>query len=319
MCCPSRALKSMSLSNKPRAKEGPLAALPPVTAAAVSVAVLMYPVDIVRALVMAQPAGTKASVGHLVGNFYKNHGVSGFIKQGLGPEMFRATFSRAIKFWLQPITHQKVFGKKQSEGSAITKGLAGSIATIPEVLAISPFENAKLAAQLDKEKRFKGSTDVLRHLYNTRGPQGLYIGYFGMQIRQAIWTGGFFLSLDVFRGWSEGVFGKKTVMADTMAGFGAGVFGTILNTWTDVVRTQIQKQALADTFDPKVARPSFGPAYLLSGPASVASTAAGIYAKGGLSGLYAGFLVKSVYLGGSGALLSVLVPRFKTMWGLHED
>ena len=300
-------------------KGGPFDALPPVTAAAVSVAVLMYPVDIVRALVMAQSGASRAGVGELVGGFYKTHGVAGFVKQGLGPEMIRATFSRAIKFWLQPITHLSVFGKKQSDGNAITKGLAGSIATIPEVLAISPFENAKLAAQLDKEKRFKGSADVLAHLYRTRGIQGLYIGYFGMQIRQALWTGGFFLSLDVFRNYSESVFGKKTVLADTMAGFGAGVFGTALNTWTDVVRTQIQKQAIADTFDTKIQRPSFGMGYIISGPVSVANTASNIYTARGLSGLYAGFLVKSFYLGGSGALLSVLVPRFKAAWGVQQD
>ena len=296
-----------------------LATLPPVTAAAVTVAVAMYPVDIVRALVMANAGGKPQSAGQLVTGFYQTHGIQGFLKQGLGPEMIRATFSRAIKFWLHPITHGVVFGKKQSEGSAVTKGLAGAIATIPEVLAISPFENAKLAAQLDREKRFKGSADVLGHLYRTRGPQGLYIGYFGMQIRQAIWTGGFFMSLDVFKGWSENIFGKKTVMADTVAGFGAGVFGTILNTWTDVVRTAIQKEALADTFDPKITRPSFGPAYLLSGPTSVVSTASKIFAARGIAGLYSGFLVKSVYLGGSGALLSVLVPRFKALWGVRDD
>ena len=296
-----------------------MASLPPVTAAAVTVAVTMYPVDIVRALVMAQASGKQTGVGELVGQFYKTHGLGGFLKQGLGPEMVRATFSRAIKFWLQPISHVRLFGKKQSEGTPLSKGLAGAVATIPEILAISPFENAKLAQQLDKEKKFKSSGQVLNHLYKTRGPQGLYIGYFGMQIRQSIWTGGFFASLDVFKGYSEQIFGKKTVMADTMAGFGAGVFGTALNTWTDVVRTSIQKEALAHTFDPNVARPKFNFEYLLSGPGSVVQTASGIFQARGIAGLYSGFLVKSIYLGGSGALLSVLVPRFKTLWGLSAS
>jgi solute carrier family 25 2-oxodicarboxylate transporter 21 len=293
-----------------------IATLPPVTAAAVTVAVTMYPLDIVRALVMAQASGERAGVGQLVSGFYKTHGVTGFLKQGLGPEMIRATFSRAIKFWLQPITHVRVFGKKQSEGTPFTKGLSGAAATIPEILAISPFENAKLAQQLDKEKRFKSSGQVLGHLYKTRGIPGLYTGYFGMQLRQAIWTGGFFASLDVFKSYSEDIFGKKTVMADTLAGFGAGVFGTALNTWTDVVRTSIQKEALAQTFDSSIPRAKFNLAFLLSGPGSVAQTASEIFQARGIAGLYSGFLVKSCYLGGSGALLSVLVPRFKLLWGL---
>ena len=293
--------------------------LPPVTAAAMTVAFTMYPVDIVRALVMSQASGQRAGLGELVGNFYKTHGAAGFIKQGLGAEMMRATVSRVIKFWLQPVTHKAIFGKKQSEGTAISKGLAGAAATIPEVLAISPFENVKLAQQLDKEKRFKGTADVFSHLYRTRGLPGMYMGYFGMQIRQMLWTGGYFFSLDVFKKPSEQIFGKGSLAADTFAGFGAGVFGTVLNCWTDVVRTGIQKQAVADTFNTAIARPVFGPAYMMSGVTSVASTAASIYANRGIPGLYAGFAVKSVYLGGSGALLAILMPRFKTWWGVGSD
>lgn len=95
--------------------------------------------------------------------------------------MARATFSRIIKFWMQPICHRTLFGREQSQGSALTKGLAGACGTIPEILTISPFENAKLAKQLDSENRFKGGTkDVMAHLYKTRGLGGFYIGYFGM-------------------------------------------------------------------------------------------------------------------------------------------
>lgn len=293
--------------------------LPPVTAAAMTVAFTMYPVDIVRALVMSQASGQRAGVSELVSNFYKAHGAAGFIKQGLGAEMARATVARVIKFWLQPVAHKAIYGKKQSEGSAITKGLAGAAATLPEVLAISPFENVKLAMQLDKEKRFKGTSDVFSHLFRTRGLPGLYMGYFGMQIRQMLWTGGFFFSLDVLKKPSEDLFGKKSVAADTVAGFGAGVFGTIINCWTDVVRTGIQKQAIGETFNPAIPRPVFGPAYMLSGVTAMAGTAASIFAKRGLGGLYAGFFIKSIYLGGSGALLAILMPRFKTWWGVGSD
>ena len=69
----------------------------------------MYPVDIVRALVMAQASGQKASVGTLVRNFYQAHGAIGFLKQGLGAEMARAIFSRVLKFWIQPISHKFFF------------------------------------------------------------------------------------------------------------------------------------------------------------------------------------------------------------------
>ena len=88
-------------------------------------------------------------------------------------------------------------------------GTAGVLATIPEVMAISPFENIKLAEQLDKEKKFSGMPSVVSHLLKTRGVGGLYIGYIGMQFRQGLWTGGFFASLDVFKGFSNGIFGRR--------------------------------------------------------------------------------------------------------------
>lgn len=162
----------MSAQTAPKRPAGKFDTLPPVTAAAVTVAFAMYPVDIVRALVMAQASGTRAPVSTLVSQFYQAHGVMGFIKQGIGAEMMRATTSRVIKFWLQPIVHQSLYGKKQSEGTSISKGVAGALATFPEVWAISPFENVKLAQQLDKEKKFKGTADVFRHLYRTRGLLG---------------------------------------------------------------------------------------------------------------------------------------------------
>ncbi len=266
---------------------------------------------------MAQASGQKASVSVLVRNFYQTHGAIGFIKQGLGPEMARAIFSRVIKFWLQPMTHSLVFNKSEKQGSSITKGIAGALATIPEVLIISPFENLKLAQQLDKEKKFKSSSDVFNHLLSKRGVQGLYLGYFGMQIRQMLWTGTFFLTLDIFQKSAEKAAGRKTVLTDVIAGFGAGVSGTIINCWTDVVRTVIQKQAIAETFDPAKTKQKLNLSYMLSGISSVVNTTHNIYINRGISGLYAGFMIKSLYLGGSGSFLAVLIPRFKKLWGVE--
>lgn len=277
----------------------------------------MYPVDIVRALVMAQASGQKSSVGSLVKSFYQTHGAIGFIKQGLGPEMARAIFSRVIKFWLQPMTHSLIFKKSEKQGSSISKGIAGAVATIPEVLIISPFENLKLAQQLDKEKKFKSSADVMTHLINKRGISGLYLGYFGMQLRQVLWTGTFFLSLDVYQKRVEKMAGGKKLYTDVISGFCAGVSGTIVNCWTDVVRTVIQKQAIADTFDLNKPKQPFNLSYMMQGPCSVINTTKSIYGNRGITGLYSGFLIKSMYLGGSGAFLAVLIPRFKKLWGVE--
>merc|ERR1712194_250906 len=124
--------------------------LPPVCGGAIVTSVVMYPVDVVRAICMANP-GTGA--GAALKGFVDTHGVMGFVKQGLAAEVTRASLSRSIKFFMQPIVHRSLYGKPETQGTPISKGLAGAISTVPEVIAISPLENIKLAAQLDKDGR----------------------------------------------------------------------------------------------------------------------------------------------------------------------
>lgn len=104
----------------------------------------------------AQITTVGVGAGEAISGFLKTHGVAGFAKQGMVAELTRGTFSRLVKFWVQPIAHENVFGMKQKDGNPLTKGLAGMLATVPEVVIISPIENIKLAEQLDKEKKFNG-------------------------------------------------------------------------------------------------------------------------------------------------------------------
>eukprot|EP00933_Yihiella_yeosuensis_P033794 TRINITY_DN2742_c0_g1_i3.p1 TRINITY_DN2742_c0_g1~~TRINITY_DN2742_c0_g1_i3.p1 ORF type:complete len:301 (-),score=70.14 TRINITY_DN2742_c0_g1_i3:237-1139(-) len=288
-------------------KATPLDTLPPICAGAVVTSIAMYPVDVVRAICMSNP-GTGA--GAALKGFLEAHGVMGFVKQGLVAEVTRASISRAIKFFMQPIVHKGMYGKPETQGTPVSKGLAGAIGTFPEVLAISPLENIKLAAQLDKEGKFKGSADIAQHILRTRGFNGLMIGYAGMQVRQFLWTGGFFLTLDVYKGAVKSVV-SNNLACDVISGFLAGATGTALNCWTDVCRSVVQKKALADTFNPEIPRPSIVTVY---SPGPFFAEASNIFATKGMTGLYAGVGPKMVHLGGSGAILAVLMPRFKKMY-----
>jgi len=268
----------------------------------------MYPVDVVRAICMSNP-GTGA--GAALKGFLDTHGVAGFVKQGLVAEVTRASISRAIKFFMQPIVHNAMYGKPETKGTPISKGIAGALGTIPEVFAISPLENIKLAAQLDKDGRFKGSGDVAKHILKTRGVHGLMTGWAGMQVRQFLWTGGFFLTLDFYKSNMKSVISNQ-LACDVLAGFAAGATGTAMNCWTDVCRSVVQKEALAATFDPTIPRPSVLTAY---SPGPFVAQVGKIYAaKGFMGGLYAGVGPKMIHLGGSGAILAVLMPRFKGMY-----
>jgi solute carrier family 25 2-oxodicarboxylate transporter 21 len=281
--------------------------LPPVTAGAFVVSLVMYPVDVVRAICMANP-GTGA--GEALSGFLATHGPMGFVRQGLVAEVTRASISRTLKFFFQPVAHSAMYGVPETKGTPVSKGVAGAVATIPEVIAISPLENIKLAAQLDKEGKFKGSMDINSHIMRTRGVSGLYTGFAGMQIRQMLWTSGFFFTLDMYKGWVGGAISNKLAQ-DVIAGFAAGASGTALNCWCDVCRSVVQKNALADTFDPKIPAPS---AISVLNPGPFFGQASRIFAEKGIGGLYAGVGPKMIHLGGSGALLAVLMPRFKTAY-----
>jgi len=281
--------------------------LPPICGGAFITSVVMYPVDVVRAICMANP-GTGA--GAALKGFLDTHGVMGFVRQGLVAEVTRASISRAIKFFMQPVCHKAIYGTPETKGTAVSKGVAGAIGTVPEVIAISPLENIKLAAQLDKDGKFKGSADIAKHILRTRGFSGLMIGYAGMQVRQCLWTGGFFLTLDVYKTQVANVVSNKLAQ-DVLSGFAAGATGTALNCWTDVCRSVVQKKALADTFDAAIPRPNVMEPL---NPGPFFSTAKEIMAQRGITGLYSGVGPKMIHLGGSGAILAVLMPRFKSMW-----
>mmetsp|Transcript_117598 Transcript_117598/g.339958 ORF Transcript_117598/g.339958 Transcript_117598/m.339958 type:complete len:367 (+) Transcript_117598:73-1173(+) len=303
---PERRVSKLANAIKKR-KATPMDTLPPICGGAFVTSIVMYPADVVRAICMSNP-GTGA--GAALNGFVETHGLMGFVKQGLVAEVSRASISRAIKFFMQPLVHTTMYGKPESQGTPVSKGVAGAVGTVPEVIAISPLENIKLAAQLDTEGRFSGSASIAKHIMKTRGFSGLMIGYAGMQVRQCLWTGGFFLTLDWYKGGIASVTSNKLAQ-DVLSGFAAGATGTAMNCWTDVCRSGVQKQALAETFDAAIPRPSkFEPL----NPGPFFAKAGEIMSSRGLTGLYSGVGPKMIHLGGSGALLAVLMPRFKSMW-----
>jgi hypothetical protein len=70
----------------------------PLTAAAVSTAAIMYPVDVARALKMSSAGGPAVSIA----DFYKSHGLKGFVSQGVIPELVKSSSMRVSKFFFSP-------------------------------------------------------------------------------------------------------------------------------------------------------------------------------------------------------------------------
>lgn len=298
----------MAAATPARRKATATDTLPPTFAGAAVMSVVMYPVDVVRALCMSNPGlGAKDALS----GFLKTHGVMGFVKQGMAVEVFRSSLARGIKFWVQPLAKKKLLDNGWAN-NFVTSGAAGCLAVFPEVWAISSMENIKLAQQLDNKGQFKGAADVASHLVRTRGViGGLYCGYFGMQLRQVLFTGATFGSIDLCKDALRGVGVSNSMVLDVVGGFMSGVVGVGFNCWTDVVRSVVQKKAIAASFDESIPRPSQLEA--LSPVPFFKETAALMQSKG-IGGLYAGVGPKMVHLGLGNSILFLLMPRFKEMW-----
>ena len=292
-----------------------LRAIGPVLASSFCAAALMYPLDLVRALQMAN-AGSGLSTKQLLVNFKNTHGYKGFVTQGLLPEVIKATWARFVKFSMYPIAHLAITGMSDKHGNAFTKAMAGTLASIPEVFTIVPLEIAKLQLQLDSTKRFNNNMfAAMTSVFEERGAQGFLVGYTGIQLRQSVWTAAYFASIAFFErqvdsaltlaGLDKSVSQSNSkAVSQILSGFLAGVFGAALNTPCDTVRSIVQKR-------------------IFTGPAGSSATFFGVGAEvlraKGAGALWAGFKFKAFHLGGGGALMAILVPTFKEIFDKLGD
>lgn len=283
----------------------------PILASAFCAAAIMYPLDLVRALQMAN-AGSGLSTGQLLTNFKNAHGFTGFFTQGLAPELARSTWMRFIKFALFPIVHMAIAHVPESKGNELTKAVAAIVASIPEALSIMPLEISKIALQLDTKNLYRNNMfNAMGSVFQQQGLSGFSVGYLGIQYRQAAWSAGYFASIKFFERevsklMKVGDFDKKNpkaakTISQLLSGFLAGVFGACLNTPGDTIRSTLQKRVLQAV---AVGKP------LAQNPTFWGVGSEIVKAKG-FGALYAGFSFKAFHLGGGGALMAFLIPFFK--------
>lgn len=283
-------------------ENNPILTLLPLTTAALGTAIAMYPVDVLRALKMSQ-AGDKNPL--TIKQYYQKFGVKGFVSQGVVPEVARASLMRASKFFFFPLVCEGLHGVSVKEASISQKLTAGALATFPEILMVTPIEVAKLGLQLDTKDKYKNS---MRHFISDmakqRGIGGLYTGWSGLQWRQSFWTGTYFATLQFWKDLIEprlNVLGAPQGVSQFVSGFFAGAFAAIPCAPGDVCRSVIQKKVFADP-----SRKVYGisPAGMLEH----ISQGKEILKTSGVRGLYSGIGFKALHLGGSGALMALLVP-----------
>jgi solute carrier family 25 (mitochondrial 2-oxodicarboxylate transporter), member 21 len=294
----------MESNNK---RSGPFWTLNLLSSAAIATATIMYPVDVLRALKMANET---------LGAFVKSHGIKGLFSQGVAAEIGRASMMRVSKFFFFPRICNAFYGKDVKRCNPVEKAIAGIFSAVPEILVISPFEVAKVGLQLDEKNHYKNSISAfIRARVSKSGVSSIYHGWAGMQYRQCSWTAVYFSTLSLYREKSTSLCTQIGIpqFGNLLGGFMAGMSGVIFNCPGDVVRTVVQKKGFANTNQTEKL-PGIG----LASISEHIREAKSIFKKNP-RGLYAGFGVKCFHLGFSGALMSALIPVFRDFMDVEYE
>ncbi len=292
----------------------PAFALPPAQVETTSIlcssflaALLLYPVDVLRSLSMMSP-GTPLPV--LLKDFIGSYGLGGFLKQGIVPELTRATLMRGVKFTLYPMIHRHLYKKAPSEGTVKSKLIAASVTAVPEVALIMPLEVSKIILTLDKNNELKNSMPAaMAKAWRDYGPKSLFTGWAGVQYRQLSWGAAYFVTLKPYKRLTTRALSPmpegegKDMLNNLVSGFLAGVTGAVFNTPGDTVRSVVQKRLLSTT-------PT---------RATFLSVGKEIVREKGVASLWSGFGWKAVHLGGGGAVMALAVPKVKALLGGKKD
>lgn len=307
-----KAVATTPATALPPKKKSTWRSILPILCSAFCAAAIMYPVDLVRALQMAN-AGMGLTTKELLVNFHKAHGLKGFFTQGLAPELARSTWMRFIKFALFPMVHMAMFKIPEGKGNEATKALAAIVASVPEALSIMPLELSKIALQLDTANIYNNNMfKAMSTLYQQYGFNIFNVGYLGVQYRQAAWSAGYFASFKFFEKQVNKGFEKMNIntqgnplaktFSQLLSGFFAGVFGAAINTPGDTLRSTLQKKVLQTSVNG------------LNSQINLLTVGKDIVKARGFGGLYAGFTFKAFHLGGGGALMAFLVPFFTSVF-----
>ena len=163
----------------------------------------------------------------------------------------------------------------------------------------------------------------MQHLVSTRGVLGLWTGFIGVQWRQASWTAAYFGVVANFESRVRALLAFVVAEpsapaavkgAQLTAGFGAGMFGALFNVPGDLIRTTVQRDALA-----ALGAPPKPPPFPFLAVGEFVRTGAHIVRTAGPAALWTGLRWKALHLGGSGALMAAFLPFWKSVLGVDRE
>ncbi|ORY98411.1 mitochondrial carrier domain-containing protein [Absidia repens] len=251
----------------------------------------LYPLDVIKTRAQLN-SGASVGVVSSFQDIIRNEGVRTLYRGIAFPLSIEAP-KRALTFAANEqftTFYMKLFGMDH-----VTPSLAlatGVSAGITEATVIVPFELVKVRLQ-DKANAqiYKNAWDALKKILQKEGILALYNGLEATILRHAVWNGGYFSVISSVRNTLPEAQNKNEQLRNNfIAGTIGGIFGTMLNAPTDVVKSRIQS-------------------FTGSGPRKYNWTLPSILLIGkeeGFKSLYRGFVPKVLRLGPGGGILLVV-------------
>ncbi|KAK7059132.1 carnitine transporter [Paramarasmius palmivorus] len=163
-----------------------------------------HPFDLTKTRLQTAPPGTYTGAIDVVKKALARDGVTGMYR-GIVPPLIGVTPIFAVSFWAYDASKQLIYAltpKRESTSlSTAELATAGFLSAIPSTAITAPVERAKVLLQVQgqggSEQKYKGVTDVIKHLYKEGGLKSIYRGSGATLMRDGPGSAAYFAAYEV--------------------------------------------------------------------------------------------------------------------------
>jgi len=209
-----------------------------------------HPFDLTKTRLQTAAPGAYTGAIDVVKKTVARDGVKGLYR-GMVPPLLGVTPIFAISFWAYDASKKLIFvvtTNRATESLSIPElAVAGFLSAVPTTLVTAPVERAKVLLQVQgqggSERKYKGVTDVLKHLYKEGGVRSIYRGTGATLARDGPGSAAYFAAYEVTKkaltpaGASPS---ELNLGAIILAGGTAGVAMWALAIPPDVLKSRLQ-------------------------------------------------------------------------------
>ncbi|KAF8640403.1 hypothetical protein AX17_000072 [Amanita inopinata Kibby_2008] len=163
-----------------------------------------HPFDLTKTRLQTASLGTYTGSIDVVKKTLARDGLTGLYR-GMVPPLLGVTPIFAVSFWAYDVSKQLIYsmtpGRKSETLSIYELATAGFLSAVPTTLITAPVERAKVLLQVQgqgqAEQKYKGVTDVLKHLYKEGGIRSIYRGTTATLARDGPGSAAYFAAYEV--------------------------------------------------------------------------------------------------------------------------